>query len=98
MFKPWPIHIGHNVLLSKAPVVRIEPNGSQVLLLFNYAHKDLEEMGWIAFIQRFEGFNLTVAQQFTLTFDGCSAKVGDIQLELNEEFISSATGIETMGQ
>jgi hypothetical protein len=28
-----------------------------------------------------------------LTFDGYKAKVGDIQLEINEEFISSATGL-----
>jgi hypothetical protein len=39
-----------------------------------------------------------VAQQFALTFDGCRAKVGDIQLEINEEFISSATGLPATGQ
>jgi hypothetical protein len=61
-----------------APVVRIEPNGSQALLLFDNARKDLENSGWLVFIQRFEGFNLSVAQQFALTFDGCRDKVGDI--------------------
>jgi hypothetical protein len=81
-----------------APVVRIEPNGSQALLLFDNARKDLEDNGWLVFIQRFEGFNLFVAQQFALTFDGCRAKIGDIQLELNEKFISSATGLAAMGQ
>jgi hypothetical protein len=81
-----------------APVVRIEPNGSQALLLFDNARKDLENSGWLVFIQRFEGFNLSVAQQFSLTFDGCRAKVGDIQIELNEEFISSATGLSATGQ
>jgi hypothetical protein len=91
-------HPAHRVLLSMAPVVRIEPNGSQTLLLFDNARKDLENGGWLVFIQRFEGFNLSVAQQFTLTFDGCRAKVGDIQLELNEEFISSATGLAATGQ
>jgi hypothetical protein len=39
-----------------------------------------------------------VAQQFALTFDRCRAKVGDIQLELNEEFLSSATGLSNTGQ
>jgi hypothetical protein len=73
-----------------APLVRIEPNGIQTLLLFDNAHEDLESNGWLVFIKKFEGFNLTVAQQFALTFDGCRAKVGDIQLELNEEFFSSA--------
>jgi hypothetical protein len=81
-----------------APVVRIEPNGNQALLLFDNARKDLEDSGWLTFVQRFEGFNLFVAQQFALTFDGCRAKVGDIQLELNEEFISSATGLAATGQ
>jgi hypothetical protein len=45
-----------------APVVRIEPNGSQALLLFDNARKDLEDSGWLTFVQRFEGFNLFVAQ------------------------------------
>jgi hypothetical protein len=81
-----------------APVVRIEPNGSQALLLFNNAKKYLEDSGWLMFVQRFEGFHLFVAQQFTLTFDGCRANVGDIQLELSEEFISSATGLASTGQ
>jgi hypothetical protein len=80
-----------------APVVRIEPTGSQALLLFDNARKDLEDSGWLTFVQRFEGFNIFIAQQFALTFDGCRAKVGDIQLEISEEFISSPTGLPSMG-
>jgi hypothetical protein len=91
-------HPAHRVLPSMEPVVRIEPNGSQTLLLFDNSRKDLENNGWLVFIQRFEGFNLSVSQQFTLTFDGCKAKVGDIQLELNEEFMSSATGLPVTGK
>jgi hypothetical protein len=72
------------VLFSMAPVVRIEPNGSQALLLFNNARKYLQDNGWLTFVQRFEGFNIFVAQQFAMTFDGCRAKIGDIQLELCE--------------
>jgi hypothetical protein len=81
-----------------APVVRIEPNDNQALLMFDNARKDLEDNGWLTFVQRFEGFNLVVAQQFAMTFDGCRAKVGDIQLEIDEEFISSATGLPATGQ
>jgi hypothetical protein len=80
------------------PVVQIEPNGSQALLMFDNAWKDLEANGWLTFVQKFEGFNLFVAQQFALTFDGCRAKVGDIQLEINEGFISSTTGLPATGQ
>jgi hypothetical protein len=79
-------------------VVRIEPNGSQALLLFDNTWKDLQYNGWLTFVQRFEGFNLFFAQQFTLTFDGCRAEIGDIQLEFSEEFIGSSTGLAATGQ
>ena len=81
-----------------APVVRAEPNGSQALLMFDSAYSDLEEFGWLPFIQKFDGFNPYVARQFALIFDGCRDKVGDVQLEINEQFLSLATGLPTVRQ
>jgi hypothetical protein len=81
-----------------APVVRAEPNGSHALLMFENAYSDLEEFGWLPFIRKFDGFNPGVARQFALTFDGCRAKVGDVQLEIDEQFLSLATGLPTTGQ
>jgi hypothetical protein len=49
-------------------------------------------------VEKFEGFNLRFSQEFVLTFDGCRAKIRDIQLELNEYFISQATGLPAVGQ
>jgi len=45
-----PLQLTHRVFLSMAPVVRIEPNGNQSLLLFDNSHKDLENSGWLVFI------------------------------------------------
>jgi hypothetical protein len=81
-----------------APVVRVEPNGKQALLMFDNAHQDLADSGWLTFVEHFEGFNLCVARQFAMTFDGCRAKVDDIQLEIDEQFISLATGLPVTGQ
>jgi hypothetical protein len=64
-----------------APVVRVEPNGIQTLLSYDNAREDLERNGWHVFIKKFQGFNLQVAQEFTLSFDGYREKVGDVQLE-----------------
>jgi hypothetical protein len=86
-----------SVLLAMALVVRIESNGVQTLLSFDNAREDLERNGWCVFVEKFEGFNLTVAQEFALTFDGCRAKIGDVQLDLNEYFISQATGLPSVG-
>jgi hypothetical protein len=81
-----------------APVVRAEPNGSQALFMFDSALSDLEDSGWFLFIQKFDGFNFCVARQFAMTFDGCRAKVGDVQLQIDEQFISLAMGFPTTGQ
>ena len=78
--------------------VRVEPNGSQALLTFDGAYADLEEFGWLSFIRKFDGFNIPVARQFALSFDGCQAKVGDLQLEVTEHSLSLATGLPVKGE
>jgi hypothetical protein len=59
-----------------APVVRVEPNGNQALLMFDNARRDLEDSGWLTFVKRFEGFNLCVARQFSMTFRWLSSQGG----------------------
>ena len=81
-----------------APVIRIEPNGIQNLLSYDDAREDLERNGWHVFIRKFQGFNIRVAQEFSLSFDGCREKVGDVELEVTEEFLSQATGLPASGQ
>jgi hypothetical protein len=50
------------------------------------------------FIKKFQGYNSQLAKYFSLTFDGCRAKLGDIQLDITEEFLSEATGLTLTGQ
>ena len=80
-----------------APVVRVEPNGCQALLMFDGTYSNLEKYGWLQFIRKFDGYNPAVARQFVLSFDGCRAKVGDVQLEINEQFLSSVTSLPVTG-
>ena len=70
---------------SMDPMVRVELNGVHTLLSYDNAREDLERNGWHLFIEKFQGFNLQVAQEFALTFDGCREKIGDVQLEVVEE-------------
>jgi hypothetical protein len=71
-----------------APVVRVEPNGTQTFLSYDNAREDFERNGWHIFIKKFQGFNLQVSQEFALTLDGCREKISDVQLEVTEEFLS----------
>jgi hypothetical protein len=81
-----------------APIVRLELNGCQELLCHDDGIEDLRGQGWDAFIKRLEGYNLHVAKEFAQTFDGCREKIGDIQLEVTEEFVSEAIGLLSTGE
>ena len=79
-------------------IVRIEPNGPETLLLCDDVREDRKNQGWVVFLEKFQGYNLQAAHEFALKFDGCRAKVGDIQLEITEEFLSEAIGLPLSGQ
>jgi hypothetical protein len=100
-FQPCVLYFSVQTLLctqAMAPVVRAETNGFQALLMFDGAYSDLEKFRWLPFIRKFDGYNPSMARQFSLTFNGYRAKVGDVQLEINEQFLSSATSLPAMGQ
>jgi hypothetical protein len=67
-------------------------------LLHDDASEDLKNQGWDMFIKKFQGYNLQVAKEFALTFDGYREKVGGIQLEVTEYFLSEATWLPLTGQ
>ena len=86
------------VIFLMAPIVWIDPNGSQELLSHDDAVEDLKGQGWDIFVKNFKGYNLHVAKEFAQMFDGYRAKVGDIQLEVIEDFLSEATGLPLSDQ
>jgi hypothetical protein len=71
----------------------VDPNGSQALLSHEDVVDDLIHFDWVKFIHSFEGFNMEVAWSFTKTFDSAKAKVGNLQLQVNEESIAETMGL-----
>jgi hypothetical protein len=53
-------------------------------------HPSLKNTGWFEFLMMFHDQNLQVAKAFALNFDGQSANIGDIVLQVNEAMISRA--------
>jgi hypothetical protein len=74
-----------------ALVVRIEPNGFQALLSHDDSINDLKAHGWDIFLKKFNGYNLVVTQEFAKTCYGFRAMVGDVKLEVTEDFVTQAT-------
>jgi hypothetical protein len=68
--------------MAMTPMVRIESNDCQSILAHDDSINDLKAHGWDILLRKFDGHNLAVTQDFTQTFDGFRAKVGDVQLEV----------------
>jgi hypothetical protein len=58
----------------------------------------LAKVGWLGFIQSFDGINLEVARDFAKTFDGTKAKIVDVQLQVTEEFIAKEMSLSQEGE
>lgn len=59
------------------------------------AHEDyfptFQKVGWLDFLRVFNGYNAQVTKYFVLNFNGEYTKIGDTQLQLDEELIARVT-------
>jgi hypothetical protein len=57
-----------------------------------------KQAGWEPFLKKFDGYNDAITLQFALHFDGETAKVGEFEFGVTEEFIAEAIQLPTTGQ
>jgi hypothetical protein len=57
-----------------------------------------KQAGWEPFLKKFDGYNDAITLQFALHFEGGTAKVGELEFEVTEEFIAEAIQLPTTGQ
>jgi hypothetical protein len=57
-----------------------------------------KQAGWEPFLKKFDGYNDAITLQFALHFEGGFAKVGELEFEVTEKFISEAIQLPTTGQ
>ena len=57
-----------------------------------------QKAGWEPFLKKFDGYNDSITLQFALHFQGVFAKVGELEFEVMEQFISEVIQLPTTGQ
>jgi hypothetical protein len=72
-------------------------------LFFLQSHPEVQKrfsnMGCMEFAERLQtGYHQATTEAFAKTFDGNRARVGSVEIAVNEEFIAAATGLPTTGQ
>ena len=81
------------VIAIMAPVSRFELMGDEYLDATLECRELVVRVGWLGKLQKLFGFNLAISRALATSFDGMKAQVGDIMLQLTEEFISHAIGL-----
>jgi hypothetical protein len=57
-----------------------------------------QKAGWELFFKKFDGYDDKITLQFALHFHGGLAKVGELEFEVTEQFISEAIQLPSTGQ
>jgi hypothetical protein len=57
-----------------------------------------KQAGWEPFLKKFDGYNDAITLHFAMHFEGGTAKVGELEFEVTEEFIVEAIQLPTIGQ
>ena len=79
-------------------VSRIEPDDCILVDASDALRLKLQQIGWLEFIRKFHGHNLEMTKQFSATFDGRKAIIGNLELPVTQETISEATSLLNAGE
>jgi hypothetical protein len=60
----------------------------EALLEYEATKQIFQKVGWEPFFKKFDGYDDKIKLQFTLHFHGGLAKVGELEFEVTERFIS----------
>ena len=57
-------------------VVRLEPEGSELLEAYPQMAQRFRDAGWFEFLTTFQGYDKQVYMEFSLNFDGHEVEIG----------------------
>ena len=58
----------------------------------------LQQIGWLQFLEKFNGFHKEVTKTFARSFQGTEVEVGDVKFTVTEVFIAEATRLFRNGE
>ena len=81
----------HLSVAMMAPLCRFEPAESELLDIEPESALLINKIGWGEFFRSFNGYNIEVTRQFSLSLKDNVAQIGNLRLVISEDFILKAT-------
>ena len=79
-------------------IVRSEPVGTKYLEGYLQIKAMLQQVGWLQFFEKFNGFHKEVTKSFSWSFNGSEFEIGDVKFIITESFIAEATELPRQGE
>ena len=58
----------------------------------------LQQVGWLQFLENFNGFHKEVTKTFAWSFNGSEVEIGDVKFIIIESFIAEAAELPRQGE
>ena len=79
-------------------IVRSEPVGTKYLKGYPQIREMLQQVGWLQFLEKFNGFHKEVTKTFSQSFNGSRVEIGDVKFIITESFIAEAKKLPRKGE
>jgi hypothetical protein len=79
-------------------VVRIEPEGAELLEAYPQMAQRFRDAGWFEFLTTFQGYDEQVSMEFALNFDGHEVEIGKMLMLVTEQTIAKACRLVVGGE
>jgi hypothetical protein len=79
-------------------VVRLEPEGAELLEAYPQMAQRFRDAGWFEFLTTFQGHDEQVSMEFALNFDGHEVEIGKMLMLVTEQTIAKACRLVVGGE
>ena len=79
-------------------IVRSKPVGTKYLEGYPQIKEMLQQVGWLHFLEKFNGFHKEVTKSFVRSFNESEVEIGDVKFIITESFIAGAAELPRQGE
>jgi hypothetical protein len=79
-------------------VVRLEPEGTELLEEYPQMAQRFKDAGWFEFLATFQGYDEQVSMAFAQNFDGFEVEIGNLLMLVTEQTIAKACRLVVGGE
>lgn len=79
-------------------IVRTEPDGKKFMEGYPQFRQMLQQVQWLQFVEKINGYDKEVTKSFSREFDGVEAEIGDVKIVVTKYFMEEVSRLPRVGE